>query len=599
MTPLQSIGIFLVGCVAAWATLFKLPGSSAPLENAVVLGTGEQQWDINDPPSGNITGHLIFQSVSSLLQHWPNTRYRNGHAIVPGWVPIGTILYHGRSDPNYPKGAEWTATDPEHSFQFCKRPCWHLTVVTTRPMKVLYFDGSSAVKMHGGSMDSQDILLWGGRRAEMVFSEEERLNQLCKWGREFEMDGFVRMEMNFEVMLCDFESGLETVSFIHLANSSPSDPKPTNNEALSDGVEIETDSEMDVWSGGGLNPAVTIRNFELMHSSSQYNQYPGDTRVKLDLTRLVSFYDPELAPSLIRMRNSYNDSRWLHDLATIAPADVSTLHQKLRAALEVQDNLTRVTSGVDWQTLFRVVINRFGSRLQNLRYVVIGSARHSGSTILDDEDRVLKAFAQINVMLTPYVPYDLKPNAAADLRVAERVDHITLAWASPAYELCSTIHTSYIAKSLSGRMTPSERLLLGAVQDTTKEICRVLVKMWATGVEAGLDAKYWVRRPGRQEKRDHHDDRFGALARQWSVEIEHLMDWLDWHMWVSCSPACSDEEMCYMPTWPFFGGPPPGPAMSPESGNSFETNPESGSDNSNEWTRPMPKCIRKIAPYSF
>ncbi|GAW04049.1 hypothetical protein LENED_005816 [Lentinula edodes] len=216
--------------------------------------TGEQQWDINVPPFENITGHLIFQSVTQSYQ-----------------------------------GAEWTATDPEHSFQFCKRPCWHLTVVTTRPLKVLYFDGSSAVKMHGGSMDSQDILLWGGRKAEMVFSEEERLNQLCKWGREFEMDGFVRMEMNFEVMLCDFESGVETVSFIHLANSSPSDPKPpsTNNEAMSDGVEIETDSEMDVWSGGGLNPAVTIRNFELMHSSSQYNQYPGDTRVKLDLTRLL------------------------------------------------------------------------------------------------------------------------------------------------------------------------------------------------------------------------------------------------------------------------------------------------------------------------
>ncbi|KAJ3813863.1 hypothetical protein F5876DRAFT_34179 [Lentinula aff. lateritia] len=574
MTPLQSTGIFLVGCVAAWATLFKLPGSSAPSKNAIVFSTGEQQWDFDVPPAENITGHLIFQSVSSLLQHWPNTRYRNGHTIVPGWVPIGTTLYHGRSDPNYPRGAEWTATDPEHSFQFCKRPCWHLTIVTTRPLKVLYFDGSSAVKMHGGSMDSQDILLWGGRKAEMVFSEEERLDQLCKWGREFDMDGFVRMEMNFEVMLCDFESGVETVSFIHLANSSPSDPKPpsTSNEAL---------------------------NFELMHSSSQYNQYPGDTRVKLDLTRLVSFYDPELAPSLIRMRNSCNDSRWLYDLATIAPADVSTLHQKLRAALEVQDNLTRVTSGVDWQTLFRVVINRFGSRLQNLRYVVIGSAHHSGSTILDDEDRVLKAFAQINVMLTPYIPYDLKPNVAADLRVTERVDHITSVWAAPAYELCSTIHTSYIAKSLLGRMTPSERLLLGAVQDTTKEICRVLVKMWATGVEADLDAKYWLRQPGRQEKRDHHDDRFGALARQWSVEIEHLMDWLDWHVWVSCSPACSDEEMCYMPTWPFFGGPPPGPAMRPESGTSSETNPESVSDKSNEWARPMPKCIRRIAPYSF
>lgn len=27
---------------------------------------------------GNSTGNLIFWSVNSLLQHWPNTRYTNG-----------------------------------------------------------------------------------------------------------------------------------------------------------------------------------------------------------------------------------------------------------------------------------------------------------------------------------------------------------------------------------------------------------------------------------------------------------------------------------------------------------------------------------------
>ncbi|KAJ3995590.1 hypothetical protein F5050DRAFT_273291 [Lentinula boryana] len=594
MAPSQSIGI-LVACVAAWATLFKPSERSVP--PVIVQQPLSALWDLNIPPSENGTGHLIFQSVSSLLQHWPNARYRNGHNIVPGSIPIGTALYHGRSDSNYPKGADWTATDPEHSFLFCKRPCWHLTLVTTRPLKVLYFDGSSAVKMHGGSMDSQDIVLWGERRADRVFSEEERLEQLCKWGRKFELDGFVRMEMNFEVMLCDFESGVETVSFLHLSNASPSDPKSspsTSDEAkdhLSDSVETESDSEMDVWIGGGLNPAVTIRNFELMHSSSQYNQYPGDIRINLDLTRLVSFYDLELAPSLIRMRTGIRDKggRWLYDLAQIEPKDVDTLHQKLREALE--DDLTRVTSGVDWQTLFQVVIKRFGTRLENMRYVVMDSAHHSGSTILDDEDRVLKAFAQINIMLTPYIPSGLR------FREYEGRSTTPLAWASPAYDLCSTSHTSYIAKNLSRQMTISEKLLLGAVQDTTKEICRVLVKMWATGVEAGLDAKYWVRRIGGQAKRNRQDDRFGALAKQWSGEIEHLMDWLDWHMWVKCNPACNDEEMCYMPTWPFFGGPPPGPAANVENPPVMDS--KSGSDNSNEWERPMPKCIRKIAPYSF
>ncbi|KAJ3839248.1 hypothetical protein F5878DRAFT_535967 [Lentinula raphanica] len=602
MTPSQSFGIVLIACVATWASLFRHPENLQTDSGKQPIDPANQRWNLNLPPSENATGHLIFQSVSSLLQHWPNARYRNGHTIVPGTIPIGTTLYHGRSDPNYPKGADWTATDPEHSFLFCKRPCWHLTLVTTRPLKILYFDGSSAVKMHGGSMDSQDILLWGERKAEMVFSEEERLDQLCKWGSEFGLDGFVRMEMNFEVMLCDFESGVETVSFLHLSNASPSDPKPPS---ASD--DAESDAEMDVWTGGGLNPAVTIRNFELMHSSSQYNQYPGDTRIQLDFTSLVSFYDPDLAPSLIRIRNKLNvisdkgGTRWLYDLAQIDRKDVVTLHQKLREALHLQDDNhpTKVTSGVDWPTLIQVIIKRFGSRLESLRYV---STSHSGSTsILDDEDRVLKVFAQINVMLTPYIPYGLRVVEDENEKAAG-ASAGALAWAEPVYELCSTSHTSYIAKALLGSMTPSERLLLGAVRETTQEICRVLVKIWASGKEAGLDEKYWLRRTKAKgqannhsvTERDQQDDKlkYVALAKRWTGEIERLMDWLDWHMWVRCSPACGDEELCYMPTWPFFGGPPPGPAAGPEP-------IEETSRDGVEWERPVPKCIRKIAPYSF
>jgi hypothetical protein len=35
-------------------------------------------WNLNASPSPNATGHLIFDTVSSLLQHWPNTKYHNG-----------------------------------------------------------------------------------------------------------------------------------------------------------------------------------------------------------------------------------------------------------------------------------------------------------------------------------------------------------------------------------------------------------------------------------------------------------------------------------------------------------------------------------------
>jgi hypothetical protein len=117
-----------------------------------------------------------------------------GHNIIPGIVAPGTLLYHGRSDPQIPTIPDWTATDPEHSYLFCRGEsnCWHLTLVATRPLQILYFDGSSAAKMRGGPMDSQDILLWGEIKPDWTFHERKRVDELCQWGREFGLDGFVR-----------------------------------------------------------------------------------------------------------------------------------------------------------------------------------------------------------------------------------------------------------------------------------------------------------------------------------------------------------------------------------------------------------------------
>lgn len=75
-----------------------------------------------------------------------------GHNIVPGIVPSGTVLYHGRGDANTPIGPEWTATDPEQSYFFCHEhaDCWQLTLTVIRPLNVIYFDGSGAAKMPDG-----------------------------------------------------------------------------------------------------------------------------------------------------------------------------------------------------------------------------------------------------------------------------------------------------------------------------------------------------------------------------------------------------------------------------------------------------------------
>ena len=41
------------------------------------------EWSLDRLPSRNGTDHLVFETVHSLLQHWPNTRMRNGKRYPP------------------------------------------------------------------------------------------------------------------------------------------------------------------------------------------------------------------------------------------------------------------------------------------------------------------------------------------------------------------------------------------------------------------------------------------------------------------------------------------------------------------------------------
>lgn len=79
-------------------------------------------------------------------------------------MPLGTVLYHGRGDANTPSGPEWLATDPEHSYIFCRGQvesgCWQLIVTAIRPLNVLYLDGSGAAKMPDGCARLHPLLVF-------------------------------------------------------------------------------------------------------------------------------------------------------------------------------------------------------------------------------------------------------------------------------------------------------------------------------------------------------------------------------------------------------------------------------------------------------
>ena len=119
---------------------------------------------------------------------------------MPGIIPKGTTLYHGTNRDQLPPGPEWVAMDPEYAYYFCwdiwsysfQNECWYLTLATTRPLKVVYFDGSSSSKFPNGSLDSQELIAWGESRPDLIFEELKRIKDLCEWAQKFHLDGIIR-----------------------------------------------------------------------------------------------------------------------------------------------------------------------------------------------------------------------------------------------------------------------------------------------------------------------------------------------------------------------------------------------------------------------
>jgi len=59
------------------------------LQQVVLTDSPGCDWDLAKEPTKNSTHNLVFDTVGSFLQHWPNTRYRNGEQMRP--IPTATI----------------------------------------------------------------------------------------------------------------------------------------------------------------------------------------------------------------------------------------------------------------------------------------------------------------------------------------------------------------------------------------------------------------------------------------------------------------------------------------------------------------------------
>ncbi|CAE7197725.1 unnamed protein product [Rhizoctonia solani] len=496
----------------------------------------------------NTTAHLIFSSVSGLLQHWPNTIYTNGHTFVPCTIPAGTPLYHSRPSFDPPPSPEFFAFDVDHSYIFCATPpCVMYTYVPTRDLKLGYFDGTSAAILDG-ARDLQDIAFNDRFIPGNEYNPWTHAISMCGWAKQVGLAGIVRMEPSFEAVLCNIDSDLELVSsqeivyhetMVFPGQRIPGGPNVTSStearrhprfksqQPYLPGPAIPAYPPPPGWQGKQYNS--TDAAYESIRAGMWHNHFPGESRVILDYSGIVSAYD-EAYTSLTRSRQEVPRSK--HRLNNISATDVSRLKSEMEEVLKPG----RPLAAVNWQSVFKDIVNRYAERLEDLRYLL-------GRSDLNPEEIVASARQKILVMLTPYMVLpQSKPNSARANIEAQTPLHAGSgsasqngpdeAWLRRIYDACAKYPTIEFARRRG--LTAQEERLVNSIDVVQAAICSSLTTVWAEAFGSG-DRPLFARH----------------MVATWKAEVEELMNWLDWHAWVKCDPPCGPGLQCVLATWPW------------------------------------------------
>ncbi|TEY40713.1 hypothetical protein BOTCAL_0426g00100 [Botryotinia calthae] len=336
----------------------------------------------------------IFNTIHSSMRQWGSSLKHNGMSFFPATVPKGTLFYHGTHTPEPVEGMEWLAFEIEHAELFARprrgrgpggpgnhgpgkgkgpggkppggpgrSPPPHArmdshprykpehddhihdsedkeedshgylhTYRTSKPLtKLIYIDGMSAGKTSMGTLDSTDYII---RNLSLTSTEPNddwiRAADLCKIGEEYGIEGILRMEAGFEIILCSFKDGLEFVSA----------------------------SQRDDKSGGFDDGKDDVSHFEYVRALVYRYQGIMGGRVEVDYSSMISaFFYP------LNITNP-NPSR--SELPRLVEPSESGDLERIRF-----DVLRLFKSGeyekretINWQNVVDMIVTRFSDRLK-------------------------------------------------------------------------------------------------------------------------------------------------------------------------------------------------------------------------------------------
>jgi hypothetical protein len=275
-----------------------------------------------------------------------------------------------------------------------QKPGYLHTYQSKRDLHLLYIDGMSGGKTLNGTLDSQDYILLNETNPP-AFWEYGRGEGLCDIARNDwhgRVDGFLRMEAGFEVILCDFESSLS------LKNMARSNGK----------------------CAGCTSPAAERRDLKYLRAVADRYRGIGGGKVRVNYEKMVSAYTLQIDLFVSGERGPR--------LKSVSAADLRTVKERIdEIVLTEPSPFTEV--GMDWQAIVDLIVTRYSSRL---KYLAMPG-------VIDD-DVVLSS--ELNDMLSIFIDYDNRSFVDENLRCTSHL------FPSTAYEMPQ----AFLAKSVVNRV---------------------------------------------------------------------------------------------------------------------------------------------------
>lgn len=351
--------------------------------------------------------------------------------------------------------------------------------------------------------------------------------ELCNLARELNIDGIVRMNAGFEVLVCDWpNSGIRQLFVTDV--TVPGNKNRNQNPSLPD------DPHRQPPLGYG-NDFAEQNGWEWVRSATWHYGNGADSRgsvsekrVLLDLCGFTSWYDPSLRSlsgshhNGLRGNNTYENGWGLrrgHRLLGVTEDDTKAFRKWMHAAVSTTlGSKKSLCSGTDWQTIVETIVDNYYGRVREILFYLEkeGSDPDYIHQIID------RVYPIVHAILFPYLEYPIIANMTKSQAKAQTLRR------------CSTAYTGHIEE---GSLSEFEALIKESTSLVVSRLCQ-----WAWDTFEWTDSQMHNRLDSSSPATDKaSSSKLSQDRDRIKQKTQSLLQWIGWDVSQSCEEKCAPD----------------------------------------------------------